>query len=54
MYQIKAECGMDIQVIGKGESGLCRVVDSIGQVRFTGTYSQCVQWLADRAVKVIG
>jgi hypothetical protein len=56
MYQIKCECGYEIQVVGKGEKGLCRVVQATSSehtVRFTGTYAECEKWLADRAVKVL-
>lgn len=52
MYQIKFEGGYEIQVIGKGEKGLCRVQDSQQRIVFTGTYAECEKWLNGRAVKV--
>lgn len=51
MYQIKCSSGNEIQVIGKGENGLCRVVSS-GVIINAGTYDECVAWCAARAIKV--
>jgi hypothetical protein len=53
MYQIKFQNGYEIQVIAKGENGLCRVVNQRYQIVFTGTYAACVKWLADRAVMAL-
>lgn len=53
MYQVKAQNGYEIQVIGTGENGLCRVNDSNGFTVFTGTYAECEKWLTNRAVKVL-
>lgn len=53
MYQILCECGYEIQVIGTGENGLCRVADQNNRIVFHGTYGECVKWLADRAVRLI-
>lgn len=53
MYQIKCQNGYEIQVIGKGEKGLCRVQDGRQRIVFTGTYAECEKWLADRAVKTL-
>lgn len=53
MYQIKAQCGYEIQVIGKGKNGLCRVCSNQHVVVFTGTYAECEKWLADRAVAIL-
>lgn len=52
MYQIKCSGGNEIQVIGKGENGLCRVVNSVGEIIKTGTYAECVSWCEARAIKV--
>ena len=54
MYQVKCTSGNEIQVISKGENGLCRVVGNNGETKYSGTYEQCVAWLEARAVKVIG
>ena len=54
MYQVKCTNGNEIQVIGKGENSLCRVVGATGEVKYTGTYAQCVKWIEERAGKVIG
>jgi hypothetical protein len=54
MYQIKAQNGYEIQVIGRGENGLCRVVTKYCHVCFTGTYAACVAWLTARAIAVLG
>jgi hypothetical protein len=51
MYQIKFTSGYEIQVIGKGDNGLCRVVNEHGVVAKTGTYAECEAWLNARAVK---
>ena len=48
MYQIKYSDGNEIQVIGRGENGLCRVVGRNGEDKHVGTYETCVKWLADR------
>lgn len=58
MYQIREVDGHriinghDIQVVGAGEKGLCRVMDGGGQEKYSGTYAECVQWLRDRAMLV--
>ncbi len=52
MFQIKCGNGYEIQVIGKGERGLCRVESHDNRTVFSGTYAQCKRWLLDRAVKV--
>lgn len=52
MYQIKCSSGNEIQVIGKGENGPCRVMNSNGEQIYYGTYDQCVTWCEDRAIKV--
>lgn len=55
MYQIQCECGYQIQVIGKGEKGMCQIVKSpYPDAVYTGTYDECVKWLMDRAVRVVG
>lgn len=52
MYQIKAQGGWEIQVVAKGENGLCRVLkDNV--IRFQGTHDECVQWLANRGVHLL-
>ncbi len=53
MYQIRYQNRYEIQVIGKGEVGLCRVANLNNQIVFSGTYSQCNQWLANRKVVAI-
>jgi hypothetical protein len=53
MYQIKFQCGYEIQVIGRGDAGLCRVVNSSNQIVYSGTYAACEKWLADRAVPAL-
>jgi hypothetical protein len=53
MYQIKAQCGYEIQVIGKGEQGLCRVVKDDREC-YRGTYAECARWLKQRAVGILG
>lgn len=50
MYQIKFQNGYEIQVIGPGENGPCRVCDSENRVVFRGNYEACEKWLNDRAV----
>lgn len=55
MYQIKAQNGYEIQVIGKGDRGVCRVVKATSGehiVAFTGTYAACTRWLTARGLKV--
>ena len=51
MFQIKFQCGYEIQVIGKGENGSCRVCNSNQHVVFRGTYAECERWLTSRAVR---
>jgi hypothetical protein len=56
MYQVKEiegrklNNGYEIQVIGKGEKGPCRVADANGNQKFSGTYDECVAWLRDRGL----
>lgn len=56
MYQIKSIAGRginngyEIQVIGKGDNGLCRVVDNNFTEKFSGTYAECITWLRDRGL----
>lgn len=56
MYQVKEisgrkiNNGYEIQVIGQGDKGLCRVVDREYTVRFSGTYHECVAWLQARGL----
>lgn len=51
MYQVKEiegrkiNNGYEIQVIGSGDKGLCRVMTNDSQEKFTGTYDECVKWL---------
>jgi len=52
MYQIICSGGHEIQVIGRGELGLCRVENNNHVTLYSGTYDQCVQWCTDRAIKV--
>lgn len=57
MYQIKYSDGYEIQVVGKGDKGLCRVRKSTSTVQhdaFAGTYDECCQWLADRGMHEVG
>lgn len=51
MYQIKFQSGYEIQVIGRGENGLCRVENQHGQTATEGTYDQCKKWLENRGVR---
>ena len=51
MYQIKRQCGYEIQGIGRGENGLCRVADHDGRIVYSGTYAQCDSWLRERGVR---
>jgi hypothetical protein len=52
MYQIKCNCGLEIQVIGKGENGFARVIRQGSQrVEFAGAWPAVEQWLADRGVE---
>jgi len=51
MYQIRYSSGNEIQVIGRGEHGQCRVVGPHGAVKFTGGYAACRGWLAARACR---
>lgn len=53
MYQLKAQNGYEIQVIGRGDKGLCRVEDAENRIVYTGTYEECVAWLAARAVRML-
>ena len=53
MYQIKAQAGYEIQVIGKGERGHCRVVNNLYSICCKGTYAECVAWLLDRGIRLI-
>jgi len=53
MFQIKFQNGYEIQVIGRGEDGLCRVEDRDNRTVFAGTYSECEAWLNSRAVYAI-
>jgi hypothetical protein len=50
MYQLKATCGYEIQVI----EDLCLVEDHNNRTQFQGTYEQCVKWLNDRGVRMLG
>ena len=50
MYQVKFCGGYEIQVIGKGDDGLCRVADSTSKIVCEGTYAKCEKYLADRQV----
>lgn len=54
MFQIKAQCGYEIQVISKGDDGPCRIANSNNSIVFCGTWDDCRKWLADRGVKTIG
>lgn len=51
MYQITCSDGYELHVIGKGDNGLCRVVNRNGQIVLEAGYVECAQWLADRGVK---
>ncbi len=51
MYQIKCGDGYEIQVIGRGDNGLCRIEGGKNS-GFSGTYAECVKWLEDRGIKV--
>jgi hypothetical protein len=53
-YQVKATCGYEIVVSGKGESAPCHISDSNGQIVYRGTYAECVTWLNRRAVTLLG
>ena len=48
MYQIKFSSGYEIQVIGRGENGLCRVENADGITTHSGTYATCKAWLGAR------
>jgi len=50
MYQINFQNGYQIQVIGRGEKGICRVVDRHQNIMFSGVYAACETWLNNRAV----
>lgn len=50
MYQVKYTAGYEIQVIGQGEKGLCRVTDNHNAIQISGTYSECEKWLSDRKI----
>jgi hypothetical protein len=48
MYQIKYQCGYEIQVAGRR----CRVADSNNAIVLDWTtYEACLAWLADRSVR---
>ncbi len=51
MYQIKYTNGYEIQVIGKGEKGLCRIADADNKIVKSGTYAECEKWLKARSVR---
>lgn len=52
MYQIKFECGYEIQVTKSDGS---RVVNSQNHIVFEGSFAQCRKYLSDRGVtKEIG
>ncbi len=51
MFQIKFQNGYEIQVIGKGDRGLCRVQNRQHRVVHTGTYDECERWLHNRSVR---
>lgn len=53
MYQIKYTSGNEIQVIGKGDNGLSRVVGPNGEIKFEGGYDACEKWLRDRACRPV-
>jgi hypothetical protein len=53
MWQEKYTSGNEIQVLGKGENGLSRVVNSLGRIEFEGGYKDCVAWLKSRACRPI-
>lgn len=44
--------GYEIQVIGNGQRGLCRVSNGNGIEKYNGTYAECVKWLVDRKMLV--
>lgn len=46
MYQIKAQNGYDVQVIGN----LARIYDRTGNLVFEGGYKAAVKWLEDRGI----
>ncbi len=48
MYQIKYECGLELQA--KAKSNWSRIVDANGRVVYKGTYSGGEQWLRDRHI----
>lgn len=50
MYQIKYQCGMELQVIGMSDNGLCRIVNERGVVEYEGPYTTCERWLSDRKI----
>lgn len=52
MYQVKCSNGVEIQVIGKSQNGLCRVMDSNNNEKFSGTYAECVKYCEDRRIIV--
>jgi hypothetical protein len=52
MYaQIKFTCGNEVYSPKRGKS---EVRGSNGEVKFTGTYRQCCQWLLSRGCRMIG
>lgn len=53
MYQLRATCGLEIQVLQSGEHGACRIVDSIGEIRFRGEYDECIRWLEHRGIYLL-
>lgn len=53
MYQVKFTSGYEIHIIGKGEKGLCRVVNSIGFIVYESTYAACERWLNARTVRAV-
>lgn len=50
MYQVKAECGMEIQVLSTGR---CRVENEHNVTQFEGTYKQCVEFLHRIGVRLL-
>lgn len=54
MYTIKCQGRYEINVVGKGENGLCRINHTTNNVTvFSGTYAACVEWLAARGTKTL-
>lgn len=53
MYQVPAQNGYEIHVIGKGENALCRIQDKNSRQVHYGTYDECIKWLHDRALKLL-